>query len=238
MYTLKNISKNYGQINALYNINTQIPTDKFVVILGRSGCGKSTLLRQLSFIEMPDNGNIELDLDGSIYSSKEHLRPWPKVTCVFQQQFLWPHLTLRENIELPLRNKDINDLEKEIDDVIKLFDMYAFINRYPNEVSGGQAQRAALARAFALKPNLMLIDEAHGGLDIEQQHILNSHFISLKQTGVGLIVVTHSLEFAQKYADYVVILEKGVVAESGPSSIFKNPKSKFLKLAFSSFNNI
>ena len=115
--------------------------------------------------------------------------------------------------------------------------MSNFIDRYPNEVSGGQAQRAALARAFALKPSLMLIDEAHGGLDLEQQHILNSQFLSLKHTGVGLIVVTHSLEFAKKYSDYVVVLEKGILVEIGPSSIIKNPNSRFLKMATTNLND-
>lgn len=237
MYTLNNIFKIYGQTIALNGISSLIPTNKFVVVLGPSGCGKSTLLRQLCFIEKPEKGDVQLDLKGSIFSSREQKRPWPRVTCVFQKQFLWPHLTLRENIELPMRRAEINNITHEISKVIDLFSMSAFIERYPNEVSGGQAQRAALARAFALRPELMLIDEAHGGLDLEQQHILNSHFILLKHSGVGLIVVTHSLEFAQKYADYVLILEDGKISESGPRTIFNNPISKFLKLAISKFDD-
>lgn len=236
MYTLNNIIKIYGETIALNGISTQIPTDKIVVVLGPSGCGKSTLLRQLSFIEKPEKGDVQLDFKGSVFNSSDPKRPWPRVTCVFQQQFLWPHLTLRENIELPMRHVGMKKIALELSKVIDLFGMSGFIDRYPNEVSGGQAQRAALARAFSLQPELMLIDEAHGGLDLKQQHILNSHFLLLKQTGVGLIIVTHSLEFAQKYADYVVVLDKGVIAESGPSSVFDNPKSAFLKLAVSSFD--
>lgn len=238
MYTINNIFKIYGQTIALNGINANIPTNEFVVVLGPSGSGKSTLLRQMSFIENPEKGDVKLDLKGSLYSSRQPTRPWPRLTCVFQQKFLWPHLTLRENIELPMRYAEIDNIANKISKVIDLFDMSAFINRYPNEVSGGQAQRVALARAFALQPELMLIDEAHGGLDLEQQHILNSHFILLKHAGVGLIVVTHSLEFAQKYADYVVVLDEGVVSESGPRSLFKNPKSTFLQLALSSYNNL
>lgn len=236
MYYLNDVSKLYTTIRALDNISLEIPTDKFVVILGPSGCGKSTLLRLLSFIEKPELGIVRLEINGKTYSSGEQVRPWPIVTCVFQKQFLWPHLTLRENIELPLRQDSGIAISCKIDELVNLFNMSSFIGRYPNEVSGGQAQRVALARAFALNPKLMLIDEAHGGLDLEQQHILNSHLVLLKQTGVGLIVVTHSLEFAQTYADHIVILEKGEIVEYGPQSIFKYPKSRFLKLAMSNLD--
>jgi ABC-type Fe3+/spermidine/putrescine transport system ATPase subunit len=234
MFILENISKSYGPIRALDKININIPSNNFVVILGPSGCGKSTLLRQLSFIEIPDQGIVMLNLNGATFKSDSTKRPWPKLTCVFQKQFLWPHLTLKENIELPLKNNQ-RSTPAEVEKIIEQFEMEGFINRYPNEVSGGQAQRAALVRAFVLKPEIMLIDEAHGGLDLEQQHILNSHFVSLKHTGVGLIIVTHSLEFAQKYADFIVVLENGRVTDSGDQSIFKNPSSRFLHLALSSF---
>ena len=232
MYILQDVSKLYGQTHALDRVSIELPTNKFVVVLGPSGCGKSTLLRQLSFIEVPEEGSITLELNGSIFDSDLKDRPWPRLTCVFQKQFLWPHLTLRENIELPLKHNNRSSRE-EIEKIIQQFNMLSFVDRYPNEVSGGQAQRAALARAFALKPELMLIDEAHGGLDLEQQHILNSHFVSLKHVGVGLIVVTHSLEFAQKYADYVIVLENGRIVEFGTLSIFENPQSRFLQLAVS-----
>jgi ABC-type sugar transport system ATPase subunit len=231
MYTLKNVYKIYGQTCALEDINCEIPTDKFVVVLGPSGSGKSTLLRQMSFIEIPDRGNVHLELNGRIFCSNKPDRPWPRLTSVFQKQFLWPHLTLRENIELPLRERGSRNIVDKIQKVTDLFDMSSFLDRFPNEVSGGQAQRAALARAFTLNPELILIDEAHGGLDLEQQHILNSQFISLKHSGVGLIVVTHSLDFARRYADHVIVLEKGRMVENGPSSVFKNPSSRFLQLA-------
>ena len=232
MFILKDISKTYGPVRALDKINIEIPTNNFVVILGPSGCGKSTLLRHLCFIEIPDEGNIKLTLNGSVFESWKSERPWPRLTCVFQRQFLWPHLTLRENIELPLKSNQRSTSE-EVDKIIDQFEMQNFIDRYPNEVSGGQAQRAALVRAFVLKPEIMLIDEAHGGLDLEQQHILNSHFVSLKHLEVGLIVVTHSLEFAQKYADFIVVLENGQVTDVGDKSVFSNPHSRFLKLALS-----
>jgi len=107
--------------------------------------------------------------------------------------------------------------------------MLDFLERFPNEISGGQAQRAALARAFALQPKVIMIDEAHSGLDLEQQEVLNSHLLTLRANDTGLILVTHSLEFAMRYADCVVVLESGVISEVGGREIFDEPKSLFLR---------
>jgi ABC-type Fe3+/spermidine/putrescine transport system ATPase subunit len=213
MYTLKNVIKSYGVVEAIKGISCNIPTDQFVCIMGASGSGKSTLLRLLSFVETSDQGSIQLVLQGEEFDSMQSPRPWPQVTCVFQKQFLWPHLSLRQNISLPLELKDTSDAEERIEKAIDLFGMSSFVDRYPNEVSGGQAQRVALARALVLNPKLILIDEAHGGLDVGQQEILNAHLLKLRDSGVGLIVVTHSLEFAEKYADMIIHLEEGSLTE-------------------------
>lgn len=229
MYILEKVSKYYGNAAILRDISCEIPADRFVFIMGPSGSGKSTLLRLLSFVETPEKGLLRLQLGGKSYASTTKERPWPNVTCVFQSKFLWPHLTLRENIALPLRAAGEVDTDRRVEEVIGLFDMSAFIDRFPNEVSGGQAQRAAIARALVLQPRVVLIDEAHGGLDLEQQKVLNEHLIRLRQAGVGLVVVTHSLEFAQKYADRVIIVENGSVTEIGSQAVFKCPTSVFLR---------
>jgi len=229
VYTLDHVHKRYGNTQVLVDLDGEIPTNKFVFLLGPSGSGKSTLLRVLSLIETPSEGSVHLDLSGRKFNSQWAGRPWPQLTCVFQKQFLWPHLTLRENIALPLRGGE--EEKAKVQEVIELFDMVSFVDRHPNEVSGGQAQRAALARAFALGPELILIDEAHGGLDLEQQQTVNSHLVSLRETGVGLVVVTHSLDFARRFADHVLIIEEGVLTENGPRSVFERPKSPFLKRA-------
>jgi len=229
MYTLEHVSRNYGKVSALRDITCAIPTDRFVSVVGPSGSGKSTLLRLLSFVELPTSGTIRLDLEGLSYTSGGKARPWPAVTAVFQRQFLWPHLTLRQNICLPLAAGGMSDITSRLQHVVELFDMEDFIDRYSNEVSGGQATRVALARAFVLEPRLILIDEPHGGLDPEQQAILNSYLLKLRKAGVGLVVVTHSLDFAKKYADRVVVIEDGEVVEEGSSTLFTQPRSRFLK---------
>lgn len=102
MFLLRDIEKSYGSTQVIRGMSCDIPTDKFVFIIGPSGSGKSTLLRLLSLVESPDRGTLTLSLDGVEYSAQGKARPWPTLTCVFQRQFLWPHLTLRENIRLPL----------------------------------------------------------------------------------------------------------------------------------------
>jgi len=229
MFLLDHVAKSYGTSLVLHDISCQIPTDGFTFIMGPSGSGKSTLLRLLSFVETPDRGSVQLTLHGRQFTSDAPERPWPHLTCVYQRQFLWPHLTLRQNIMLPLRLHRNPSFEQRLRDVIALFDMSSFIDRFPNEVSGGEAQRAALARAFVLEPQLILIDEAHGGLDLEQQKVLNDYLLRLRDSGVALIVVTHSLTFASQYADTVIVVENGTITEVGARTIFKSPSSAFLR---------
>src|ERR1051326_1422528 len=227
MFILDNVEKYYGNVCVLKDISCEIPTDGLVVLMGPSGSGKSTLLRLLSLLETPDRGNVRLKLNGQEFESQKMIRPWPQVTCVFQKQFLWPHLTLHENIALPLLTARVPHANNKVKAVIDLFDMSSFVDRYPNEVSGGQAQRAALARALVLDPKLILIDEPHSGLDLAQQKILNDYLIKLRQSGVALIIVTHSLEFALRYADRVVVVEDGTIKDIGDKRIFHTPQSSY-----------
>jgi len=218
MYILREVERTYGACVVIRDAACSIPTDRLVVVMGPSGSGKSTLLRLLGFLEAPVRGVVSLLLNGDEFDSRRRARPWPRVTCVFQQQFLWPHLTLRENLMLPLRAGGHEEPEARVAHAIELFGMAEFISRYPNEVSGGQAQRVALARAFVLRPEVVLIDEPHSGLDLEQQSVLNDHFLALREKGTGLIVVTHSIEFARRYAEGFVLVEGGVVTVSSPQA--------------------
>jgi ABC-type polar amino acid transport system ATPase subunit len=231
MYTLERVEKHYGNTSILRDITCTIPIDGLVVVMGPSGSGKSTLLRLLSFVEAPDSGTIHLTLNGDLFDSRSDVRPWPRLTCVFQKQFLWPHLTLLENLRLPIRATGRHGADERVAEVVNLFQMSDFVNRFPNEVSGGQAQRAALARALVLDPELILIDEAHSGLDLEQQSVLNDHLLALRSSGVGLVIVTHSLDFARLYADHAVIVEDRTVREVGSREVFQQPVSAYLRRA-------
>ncbi len=229
MFILSDVEKSYNNTLALREVTCRIPLNTMTAVMGPSGSGKSTLLRLLSFLERPDKGTVTLDLHARQFSSVNGIKPWPQVTCVFQKQFLWPHLTLRRNIALPLNSLNAGQVKAKLDELIVLFEMQEFIDRYPNEVSGGQAQRAALARAFALAPAVILLDEAHAGLDLEQQESLNQHMLKLRASGVCLIIVTHSLNFARRYADFLIVLEEGRVTDFGGQNVLSEPKSSYFR---------
>lgn len=210
MYSLKDVEMGYGDISVINRGTLHLPVDGITAVMGPSGSGKSTLLRLLSFLEPPTAGTIKLELEENVFASGNDDRPWPEVTCVFQKQFLWPHLTLRHNIRLPLeeRGDSPDDINSRLTELIDMFDMADFLDRFPNEVSGGQAQRAALARAFALRPKLLLLDEAHTGLDLAQQRTLNQYLRTMRACGVAIIIATHSLSFARRYADRIIVVDK------------------------------
>jgi ABC-type polar amino acid transport system ATPase subunit len=143
------------------------------------------------------------------------------VIHVFQQLFLWPHLTLRENILLPVRGRV--GAEERLEELMALFDMHHFIDRYPNETSGGQRQRAALARAVVLESQYVLLDEITSALDVEQTAKVLQCLEAMKQRGIGILLITHLLNFAKRAADHVVFLDGGEVIASGTADILDNP---------------
>jgi ABC-type polar amino acid transport system ATPase subunit len=148
---------------------------------------------------------------------------------VFQQLFLWPHLTLRQNILLPMRLQDPATVATALEELIEAFDMGNFIDRYPNQASLGQRQRAALARAIILNPRYLLLDEVTSALDVEQITRVLDYLAQLRQRGMGLFIITHLLGFARQTADQVVFMAKGSIVERGDVSILTNPQSQRLQ---------
>ena len=157
MLEARNLNFSYGDNPVLKNITVQVPIGGITVLIGPSGSGKTTLLRCLSLLEPPQRGQILVDDQTFNYPLPKGVPfnpPWPKLTTVFQQLFLWPHMTLRENILLPVRRRNKLDMNAALDALMEAFDMKEFINHYPNEASIGQRQRVALARALMLEPAL------------------------------------------------------------------------------------
>ena len=147
---------------------------------------------------------------------------------MFQSLFLWPHLTLRENILLPGRNVNKN-AEKDIEGLIKLFEMDHFIDHYPNEASIGQRQRVALARSLILNPHYLLLDEITSALDIEQTAKILTKLTHLKERDIGIFLITHHIGFARRAADQVVFMSGGRIEEIGGPEILDRPQSDRLK---------
>jgi len=226
MLSAKNITKYREGDVVLESVDIDIEPGTITALIGPSGAGKTTLLNILSFSLFPDTGTIAVN-DKSFsfpYSDGSIPQPSSLVTMVFQQLFLWPHLTLRENITISGRVSDA-----ELSELINAFGMKNFIDRYPNQTSLGQRQRAALARAIALKPRYLLLDEITSALDIEQVEVVAKYLKKLKTGGTGIVAVTHLINFASRISDQVIFMDKGKVIERGTKELVSKPKNERTK---------
>jgi L-cystine transport system ATP-binding protein len=214
----ESLTKRFGSCVALDNVSCVVMPGTITVVVGPSGSGKSTLLRALSLIDPPDSGVVTIDNRTYRYPVEDgdaFVSPWPRVTVVFQQLFLWPHMTLRENLMLPARHLGIRDSAAKLARLIDTFGMHDFIDRYPNQTSIGQRQRAAIGRALILEPAHLLLDEVTSSLDVESIAAIVDHLQVLREEGLGIFVITHSLAFARRSADQVLFLDEGRVIASG-----------------------
>jgi ABC-type polar amino acid transport system ATPase subunit len=231
MLTAQNVHKAFGAKTVLRGINVQIPPGQITCVIGPSGTGKTTLLRALALLDYPDAGKISVEeqvYEFPLMKGQHITPPWPRLTAVFQSLFLWPHLTLRENIMLPARNCN-KHAENDIGGLIKLFEMDHFINNYPNQASIGQRQRVALARALILNPLYILMDEITSALDVEQTARILTKLGQLKERGIGIMLITHSLGFARNAADQILFMDSGTIVEKGGAEILRQPKTHRLK---------
>lgn len=221
MLTAQNIDKKREGRLILSGVSISIPSGSVVSLIGSSGAGKTTLLNVLAGIDAPDNGEVRLNEELIAH-------PSPRVAMVFQQLFLWPHLTLRENITLAKRSTDA-----EIEELISALEMQAFIDRYPNQTSLGQRQRAAFARAIALKPEYLLLDEITSALDIEQVERVAVLLEKLKSQDTGILLVSHLINFAKRVSNSIVFMDGGKIIEQGDRELITNPQQprtkEFLK---------
>ncbi len=200
------ISKSFGTKKVLDKVSIVINQGEAAIILGPSGCGKTTLLRSLALLDYPDSGKIIIDGFEYTFPSKSNniILPYPKVTVVYQQLFLWPHLTNKENIILAVKEKNYqNDFER----LIEFLNMHDFINNYPNQSSLGQKQRVAIARALILKPEYILFDEITSSLDIVQIENIIKIVNNLKKDNIGIFLITHNLEVANNVGDERIYLK-------------------------------
>ncbi|MEJ2719683.1 MAG: ABC transporter ATP-binding protein [bacterium] len=225
---LENISKRFGENQALRDINLEIDEETFCVLLGPSGCGKSTLLNIVAGLEMPSTGRIYLE-DRDITGLPPHRRD---IAMVFQDYALYPHLNVYENLAFGLRVRKMprDIIERKIRDVSRILNIGDKLDRYPRQLSGGERQRVATGRAIVRDPNLFLFDEPLSNLDARLRLELRKEFLQLqhrlKKTS---LYVTHDQIEALSLGDIVVVLNDGRVQQvSRPRELYDNPENLFV----------
>lgn len=231
MLEARDLNFGYAKRPILKDINITIMPNGITALIGPSGSGKTTLLRCLALLQSPESGEIHLDGEVYRYPATNPTilpTPWPRLTPVFQQLFLWPHLTLRQNIMLPVLRTKTPGIKHELERLIDAFDMEEFIDHFPNQSSLGQCQRAALARALLLKPRYLLLDEITSALDVEQIAKVLTYLKSEHCKDMGIFIITHLLGFARHAADQVLFMANGEIVEMGGPDILASPQTERL----------
>jgi len=231
MLAASNIGYRIGTSTILKDVNAVVRPGEITAVIGPSGSGKSTLLRVLALIEKAQSGKVSLDSLEYCFPAGGNFpmpRPWPKVNMVFQQLFLWPHLSLAKNIMLVAQDIPANHSEA-LTAIAERLDIRDLLERHPNEVSFGQRQRAALARALVTKPDYLLLDEVTSAQDVERVRSLLEYLEELAGHGLGLMIATHLIGFAREAASSVIFLDQGEVIESGGPGILTSPTSERLQ---------
>ena len=236
MIKTNNLKKNFGHLEVLKGITTEIKTGEVVAIIGPSGSGKSTFLRCLNLMEEPTSGEVifkeqnlttKEDKNFNINKVREH------IGMVFQHFNLFPHKTVLENIALApslVKKKDKQEAEQKAIELLKRVGLLDKKDVYPNKLSGGQKQRVAIARALAMEPDVMLFDEPTSALDPEMVKEVLLVIEDLAKTGMTTIIVTHEMGFAKQVASRVMFMDDGIILEEGvPKDIFENPKEERTK---------
>lgn len=233
MISVKNLSKSFGSLEVLKNIDLEIYKGEKVVIVGPSGSGKSTLLRCLNMLEVPTGGNIYFD-GTDITAKKCNLNIIRcRMGMVFQNFNLFPHKTVLDNITLaPVLTKKCTKQEAE-EKARKLLERVGLSDKadvYPAQLSGGQKQRIAIVRALAMDPDVMLFDEPTSALDPEMVGEVLEVMRELAENNMTMVVVTHEMAFAREAATRVLFMDEGHILEDAPpEEFFENPKNPRVK---------
>ena len=228
---LKNVSKHYGEVTALNDLNIEIDDCHCLALIGPSGGGKSTTLRLLAGLEPPTSGQIAVQ-GTQIPKEKESLRHYRKsIGIVFQAYNLFPHFDALTNISLPLEKVHGFSPDRAKDRALELLERFQLSDhalKRPAELSGGQNQRVAIARALGHEPDLLMLDEPTSALDPEMTAEVLEIIEQLLEEKKDVIIVTHQMGFARRVADQITLIAEGRNAESGsPAEIFEAPQSAF-----------
>jgi len=220
------VTKRFGSFKAVDDLTLTIPSGSFFALLGPSGCGKTTTLRMVAGLEEPSEGRIVIGSE-DVTHKKPYKRP---VNTVFQSYALFPHLDIFENVAFGLRRSGSKDVRNEVEAMLELVELSTYARRKPTQLSGGQQQRVAVARALINKPEVLLLDEPLGALDLKLRRQMQ---IELKriQTDVGItfVHVTHDQEEAMTMADTIAVMNAGRIEQMGaPIDLYEHPVTTFV----------
>lgn len=233
MISVKNLSKNFGDLQVLKNVSLDIQKGEKVIIVGPSGSGKSTLLRCLNLLEIPTSGNIIFDNTDITDKKCDINRIRRRMGMVFQNFNLFPHMTVLENISLaPVMTKRLSKAEadKKAKSLLERVGLSDKANAYPSQLSGGQKQRIAIVRALAMDPDVMLFDEPTSALDPEMVGEVLEVMRELAENNMTMVVVTHEMAFAREAGTRVLFMDEGnILEDASPKEFFENPKNPRLK---------
>ena len=225
---VRSVSKNFGVYQALKSVSFEIGTNEFFTMLGPSGCGKTTLLRMMAGFDNPNSGSILLN-GREVIDIPPHKRP---VNTVFQSYALFPHMTLEQNVAYGLENLgwERARIKARTGEMLERVHMSAMATRKPAQLSGGQNQRIALARALAPEPQVLLLDEPLSALDLKLRQAMRDELRKLQRdTGITFVFVTHDQEEALDMSDRIAVLGAGEVQQIGtPAQIYEEPVNRFV----------
>ena len=223
---IQNVTKKFGEFTAIDNLTLDIYKNEFFSLLGPSGCGKTTLLRMLAGFEKITNGKILLDGE-DISEIPPHLRP---INMMFQSYALFPHMTVEKNIAFGLKQDNLptNEIDQRVEQMLELVELTDFAKRKPNQLSGGQSQRVALARSLAKRPKLLLLDEPLGALDKRLREQTQFELMDIQEKlEVTFVIVTHDQEEAMTVSSRIGVMDSGnLVQVATPAEIYEAPINK------------
>ena len=223
---LVNLTKTFGDFKAVDNLTLTIPAGSFFALLGPSGCGKTTTLRIVAGLEEPTSGQIKLGQDDIT-----NLPPYKRwVNTVFQSYALFPHLSIYENVAFGLRRQKAKDIDTQVKAMLELVELTTQAQKKPQQLSGGQQQRVAVARALINEPDVLLLDEPLGALDLKLRRQMQLELKRIQtEVGITFVHVTHDQEEAMTMADTIAVMNEGKIEQMGsPIQIYEHPKTAFV----------
>ena len=233
MINVENLSKNFGNLKVLKNISTTINKGEVISIIGPSGSGKSTFLRCINKLEESTEGHIYIDGMDLMDKNTDINKIRERVGMVFQHFNLFPNMTVLENLTLSptiVKKESKEEAEKYALYLLQKVDLSDKANSYPNQLSGGQKQRIAIARALAMKPEVILFDEPTSALDPEMIKEVLDVMRNLAKEGMTMLIVTHEMGFARNVGNRILFMDNGeIIEDCSPKDFFENPTNERIK---------